>query len=122
MKLIKEDVRSVIVELDYLEIVDERNIHLKQEDPYISVVSARRYKEGDRRRLEVILTYGTVTSEDTAPADTDVQQTAQEINNVYVSIKDDTEAIIGYPYEHRIPTLKDGQEKLLDFETPPQCG
>ena len=115
-ELIKEDVRSVIVELDYLDIVDERNIHLKQEDPYISVVSARRYKEGDRRRLEVILTYGTVTSEDTAPADTDVQQTAQEINNVYVSIKDDTEAIIGYPYEHRIPTLKDGQEKLLDFE------
>lgn len=115
-ELIKEDVRSVIVELDYLDIVDERNIHLKQEEPYISVVSARRYKEGDRRRLEVILTYGAVASEDTAAAATDAQQTAQEINNVYVSIKDDTEAIIGYPYEHRIPTLKDGQEKLLDFE------
>lgn len=115
-ELIKEDVRSVIVELDYLDIVDERNIHLKQEDPYISVVSARRYKEGDRRRLEVILTYGAVTSTDEAAADTDAQPTAQEINNVYVAIKDDTEAIIGYPYEHRIPTLKDGQEKLLDFE------
>ena len=32
------------------------------------------------------------------------------------SIKDDTESIIGYPYEPRIPTLKDGQEKTLDFE------
>ena len=115
-ELIKEDVRSVIVELDYLDIVDERNIHLKQEDPYISVVSARRYKEGDRRRLEVILTYGAVTSTEDTAADTDAQSTAQEINNVYVAIKDDTEAIIGYPYEHRIPTLKDGQEKLLDFE------
>ena len=115
-ELIKEDVRSVIVELEYLDIVEERNIHLKQEEPYISVVSARRYKEGDRRRLEVILTYGAVTSDEEDTADTGVQNTAQEINNVYVSIKDDTAAIIGYPYEQRIPTLKDGQEKLLDFE------
>ena len=111
-ELIKENVRNVVVELKYADDVDEKNIHLKQEDPYISVVSARRYKQGDRRRLEVVLTYGAIQGE-TEEANTN---TAQEINNVYVSIKDDTAAIIGFPYEHRIPTLKDGQEKTLDFE------
>ena len=111
-ELIKENVRDVVVELTYSGEVDEKNIHLKQEDPYISVVSARRYKQGDRRRLEVVLTYGALEDE-TEEIDTN---TAQEINNVYVSIKDETESIIGYPYEPRIPTLKDGQEKTLDFE------
>ena len=85
------------------------------------MVSARRYKQEDRRRLEVVLTYGVLEGE-TEKIDTGVPTgysegaTAQEINNVYVSIKDDTESIIGFPYEHRIPTLKDGQEKTLDFE------
>ena len=111
-ELIKEDVRNVVVHLNYLDTPDERHIHLKQEDPYISVVSAKRYKEGDRRRLELVLTYGAVKDE-TEEADVN---TAQEINNVYVSIKDDSDAIIGFPYEYRIPTLKDGQEKTLDFE------
>ena len=111
-ELIKENVRDVVVELKYSDRIDEKNIHLKQEDPYISVVSARRYKEGDRRRLEVVVTYGAMKGE-TEEIDT---STAQEINNIYVSIKDDTDAIIGFPYEYRIPTLKDGQEKTLDFE------
>ena len=111
-ELIKENVRDVVVELKYSGREEQKNIHLKQEDPYISVVSARRYKEGDRRRLEVVLTYGALEGE-TQETGTN---TAQEINNVYVSIKDDTESIIGYPYEPRIPTLKDGQEKILDFE------
>ena len=111
-ELIKENVRDVVVELKYSGREEKKNIHLKQEDPYISVVSARRYKEGDRRRLEVVLRYGALTDE-TVEIDT---TTAQEINNVYVSIKDDTAAIIGFPYEHRISTLKDGEEKTLDFE------
>ena len=120
-ELIKEDVRDVVVHLEYSGGYEEHNIHLKQEDPYISVVSARRYKEGDRRRLEVVLTYGALKS-DTQETDTEVPAgysdgaTAQEINNVYVSIKDEAEAIIGFPYEYRIPTLKDGQETTLDFE------
>ena len=116
-ELIKENIRDVVVELEYAGREERKNIHLKQEDPYISVVSARRYKEGDRRRLEVVLTYGALTDEtvedETAKVDT---TTAQEINNVYVSIKDDTDAIIGFPYEYRIPTLKDGEERMLDFE------
>ncbi len=112
-ELIKEDIRDVVVHLNYLDTSDERHIHLKQEDPYISVVSARRYKEGDRRRLELVIKYGAVEEEETK--ETEVN-TAQEINNVYVSIKDETDAIIGSPYEFRIPTLKDGQEKTLDFE------
>lgn len=111
-ELIKENVRDVVVELKYSGREENKNIHLKQEDPYISVVSARRYKEGDRRRLEVVLRYGALNDE-AEPIDA---TTAQEINNVYVSIKDDTTAIIGFPYEHRIPTLKDGEEKTLDFE------
>ncbi len=111
-ELIKENIRDVVVELKYSGREEKKNIHLKQEDPYITVVSARRYKEGDRRRLEVVLKYGTLNDE----AEEIDTNTAQEINNVYVSIKDDDAAIIGYPYEHRIPTLKDGQEKILDFE------
>ena len=111
-ELIKENIRDVVVELKYSGREEKKNIHLKQEDPYISVVSARRYKEGDRRRLEVVLRYGALNDETEAMDTT----TAQEINNVYVSIKDDTAAIIGFPYEHRIPTLKDGEEKTLDFE------
>ena len=119
-ELIKEDVRDVVVYLEYSGGYEEHNIHLKQEDPYISVVSARRYKEGDRRRLEVIITYGAVKNEEETDTETTDRYsngaTAQEINNVYVSIKDETEAIIGFPYEYRIPTLKDGQEETLDFE------
>ena len=111
-ELIKENIRDVVVELKYSGREEKKNIHLKQEDPYISVVSAKRYKEGDRRRLEVVLTYGALSDETEVINTT----TAQEINNVYVSIKDDTAAIIGFPYEHRIPTLKDGEEKTLDFE------
>ncbi|MDE0682243.1 MAG: NEW3 domain-containing protein, partial [Candidatus Poribacteria bacterium] len=111
-ELIKENIRDVVVELKYSGREENKNIHLKQDDPYISVVSARRYKEGDRRRLEVVLRYGALNDE-TEAIDT---TTAQEINNVYVSIKDETESIIGFPYEHRIPTLKDGEEKTLDFE------
>ncbi len=111
-ELIKENVRDVVVELKYSGREEKKNIHLKQEDPYITVVSVRRYKEGDRRRLEVVLKYGVLNDE----AEEVNTNTAQEINNVYVSIKDDASAIIGYPYEHRIPTLKDGQEKTLDFE------
>ncbi len=120
-ELIKQDVRDVVVELTYSGETDNKNIHLKQEDPYISVVSARRYKKGDRRRLEVVLTYGAIedTRKETYPTTPDDQSnaaTAQEINNVYVSIRDETDAIIGYPYEYRIPTLKDGQATTLDFE------
>ena len=58
-ELIKENIRDVVVELKYSGREEKKNIHLKQEDPYITVVSARRYKEGDRRRLEVVLKYGT---------------------------------------------------------------
>ena len=114
-EIIKENVRDVVVELTYSDRIEEKNIHLKQEAPYISVVSARRYKKGERRRLEVIITYGAVKAETQEIGKVDTN-TAQEINNIYVSIKDDTGSIIGFPYEHRIPTLKDGREKKLDFE------
>ncbi len=115
-ELIKADVRDVVVHLKYLDIEEDRNIHLKQEQPYISVLSVRRYKEKDRRRLELTLKYGAVLGSGDSSIESQNDNTAQEINNLYVSIKDENEAIIGYPYEIRIPTLKDQQEQTLDFE------
>ena len=129
-ELIKDEVQDVVVSLKYLDIEEDRNIHLKQEEPYISVLSARRYKDEDRRRLELVLKYGAVLGRSASPSDQDggddesppplVEDTtygaAQEINNVYVSIQDETQAIIGVPYEIRIPNLKDQQSKTLDFE------
>ncbi len=127
-ELVKDEVQDVVVNLKYLDLEEDRNIHLKQEEPYISVLSARRYKEGDRRRLEIILKYGAsldqsvpqsnrdIVSQPTAPNGGTTGGIAQEINNVYVSIKDEKDAIIGVPYEIRIPNLKDQQSKILDFE------
>ena len=133
-ELIKDEVQDVVVSLKYLDVLEDRNIHLKQEEPYISVLSARRYKEADRRRLELVLKYGavlgdtpshsplprgrTLASEARQSVSSEglVDEAAQEINNVYVSIQDADGAIIGVPYEIRIPTLKDQQQKTLDFE------
>ena len=129
-ELVKDEVQDVVVSLKYLDIEEDRNIHLKQEEPYISVLSARRYKDEDRRRLELVLKYGAVLGRSTSqsdeadrndqlslPSDKDTAYSAaQEINNVYVSIQDETQAIIGVPYEIRIPNLKDQQSKTLDFE------
>ena len=129
-ELIKDEVQDVVVSLKYLDIEEDRNIHLKQEEPYISVLSARRYKDADRRRLELVLKYGAVLGRAPSPPDPDgsdndlstpstentTHSAAQEINNVYVSIQDETQAIIGVPYEIRIPNLKDQQSKTLDFE------
>ena len=129
-ELVKDELQDVVVSLKYLDIEEDRNIHLKQEEPYISVLSARRYKDEDRRRLELVLKYGAVLGHSPAESEPDgsndessvppfegtTHSTAQEINNVYVSIKDETEAIISVPYEIRIPNLKDQQSKTLDFE------
>ena len=131
-ELVKDEVQDVVVSLKYLDLEEDRNIHLKQEEPYISVLSARRYKEGDRRRIEIVLKYGAVQERSVPQSNRDIgnpptapdegatygpaQEKKQEINNVYVSIKDEKEAIIGVPYEIRIPNLKDQQSKTLDFE------
>ena len=127
-ELVKDEVQDVVVSLKYLDIEEDRNIHLKQEEPYISVHLARRYMDEDRRRLELVLKYGAVLGHSEAHSDKRGRDeelplppengfsTAQEINNVYVSIQDEKEAIIGVPYEIRIPNLKDQQSKTLDFE------
>ncbi len=126
-ELVKDEVQDVVVSLKYLDLEEDRNIHLKQEEPYISVLSARRYKEGDRRRLEIVLKYGAVIERSEPQSSRDIDKpptpdggaaygTTPEINNVYVSIKDEKDAIIGVPYEIRIPNLKDQQSKTLDFE------
>lgn len=97
----------MVISLKYQQTTEDRNIHLKREEPYISVLSARRYKDKDRRRLELRLKYGAVLGGSNASAEEATYSTAQEINNVYVSIQTENEAIIGVPYEIRIPTLKD---------------
>ena len=122
-ELIKENVRDVVVALTYSGREDQKNIHLKQEDPYISVVSRR---DATNRGIDGIwkscsrMVQSMGETEETGTgtsAGYSEEATAQEINNVYVSIKDDTESIIGFPYEHTaFRHSKMDRRKLLDFE------
>ncbi len=139
-ELIK-DVENVVVSLRYEDQEDQRNIHLKRVEPYISVVKAVKYRtDDDKRMLYVVLRNGAEEREGeqvkavgtTEPSDTgkssstpniesdiiEVEDSGAEndINNIYVSIKDEQRNIIGIPYEIRIPTLKLDEEKGYKFE------
>jgi hypothetical protein len=64
-ELIKEDVQDVTVALKYMNLIEYRDIHLKQEEPYITVLKARQYKsKDDKRRLEIVLKYGAVEGQE----------------------------------------------------------
>ncbi len=135
-ELIKQDVQDVVVSLKYMDITEERDIHLKQEEPYITVLKARQYKgKDDKRRLEIVLKYGAVKGADeqgeqkvgepesqTPDASRQLQKVesadayATELNNIRVSIQDEKGAIIGLPYEVTINTMKYQQKISLDFE------
>ncbi len=125
-ELIKEDVQDVTVALKYMDLIEHRDIYLKQEEPYITVLKARQYKaKDDKRRLEIVLKYGAVEGDNTQHAtrntqhatDTESASTyATELNNIRVSIQDEMGAIIGLPYEITIGTMKYRQEIPLDFE------
>ncbi|MBC8228212.1 hypothetical protein H8E77_01530, partial [bacterium] len=138
-ELIKEDVQDVTVMLKYMDLIEYRYIHLKQEEPYITVVKARQYKsKDDKRRLEIVLKYGAVEGEEgkgasrirnlefgmrnekTIPKseirNPNSSAYATELNNIRVSIQDEMGAIIGLPYEITIGTMKYHQEIPLDFE------
>ena len=123
-ELIK-DVEDVVVAMRYLDSLDERNIHLRKEEPYISVVHARKYKStDDRRMLELTLRNGAVAMESVSgmkkEAFTEMEpegmEAVNEIANIIVSIKNESGAIISRPYELKIPSLKYGEEKTLNFE------
>jgi hypothetical protein len=144
-ELIK-DVEDVVVSMRYEEHEDRRNIHLKKVEPYISVVRAIKYykiEEGESKRMiSVILRNGAVegastaseieaksgeskdtssTAGESAPAYVEasidaVGDSVNDINNIYVSIKDEQNNIIGIPYEIRIPILKYNEEKEYRFE------
>jgi uncharacterized membrane protein len=134
-ELIK-DVENVVVSLRYEEQEDKRNIHLKKVEPYISVVKAVKYRtDDDKRMLYIVLRNGAEEREGeqvkAVPSDTgksssipnidpeiiEVEDRAlNDINNIYVSIKDEQRNIIGIPYEIRIPTLKLDEEKGYKFE------
>jgi len=134
-ELIKEDVQDVTVMLKYMDLMEYRDIHLKQEEPYISVVKARQYKsKDDKRRLEIVLKYGAVERENARIRNLEFGMRnekaipkseiripnssayATELNNIRVSIQDEMGAIIGMPYEVTVDTMKYQQEVPLDFE------
>jgi hypothetical protein len=117
-ELIKEDVQDVVVDLRYLDMMEDRNIHLKQEEPYISVIRTRKYKdlETGKRHLELQLKYGAIEEGVDAEGSDPSQLMAVEINNIYVSIRDETDAIVGTPYEIRIPSIKYHETVSLDYE------
>jgi len=121
-ELIKEDVQDVTVMLKYMDLIEFRDIHLKQEEPYITVLKARQYKsKDDKRRLEIVLKYGAVEGEEGKGAKGQGGKEASsayatELNNIRVSIQDEMGAIIGLPYEITIDTMKYQQEIPLDFE------
>ena len=105
-----KDVSDVTISLQYLDTVDERRIHLQAAEPYIAIVSARKYKgSDDRRMIRISLRNGGEELEASGSP-------GNEVANIYVSIKDETGAIIGRPYEKRIPSLKYGEERSLEFE------
>ena len=138
-ELIK-DVENVIISLRYEDQEDQRNIHLKKVEPYISVVKAVKYRtDDDERMLYVVLRNGAEErkgesvkaagkpepsdpgkSSSTTSTSSDIIEVEDsdlnDINNIYVSIKDEQRNIIGIPYEIRIPTLKLDEEKGYKFE------
>jgi hypothetical protein len=154
-ELIK-DVEDVVVSMRYEEQEDRRNIHLKKVEPYISVVTAIKYKtDKDERMIYMVLRNGAEEKEGEHVAEqppkspfikgeesgaeaelvasnpggesslTDAElpgyteaevHAVNDINNIYVSIKDDEMNIIGVPYEIRIPTLKYNEQKGYRFE------
>lgn len=138
-ELIK-DVENVVVSLRYEDQEDKRNIHLKRVEPYISVVKAVKYRtDDDKRMLYIVLRNGaeekegesvkaggttepsTGKSSSTPNIEPDIIEVEDsgaenDINNIYVSIKDEQRNIIGIPYEIRVPTLKYNEEKGYKFE------
>jgi len=109
-ELIKE-VQDVVVSLKYMDITDERTIYLHSEEPYITIVNSRKYKASDGTdHLEISLRYGTPGGEAKS------EMTAIEISRVVVSVQDEMGAIIGIPLELKIPSIKLGETKNLDFQ------
>jgi uncharacterized membrane protein len=109
-ELIKE-VQDVVVSLKYMDVTDERTIHLRSEEPYITIVNSRKYKAPDGTdRLEISLRYGTPGGK------AESEMTAIEISRVVVSVQDELGAIIGIPLELKIPSIKLNETKILDFQ------
>lgn len=136
-----KDVENVVVSMRYENQEDRRNIHLKKVEPYISVVKAVKYKtDDDERMINLILRNGAAEiegeevkskgikpgvsgpSKESMMADVELPdyteaevRAVNDINNIYVSIKDEQMNIIGIPYEIRIPVLKYNEEKGYKF-------
>ena len=135
-ELIK-DVEDVVVSMRYEEQEDRRNIHLKKVEPRITVVKAiKYYDENDKRKLQVTLRNSAVEGDAKAESGAEAESVAtddvssssevpstdvelgslNDINNIYVAIRDEQRNIIGIPYEIRIPVLKYKGEKVYTFE------
>ena len=133
-ELIK-DVESVVVSMRYEEQEEKQNIHLKKVEPRITVVKAiKYYDENDKRKLQVTLRNSAVEGDAKAESGAEAESVAadsnpdevlstdseldslNDINNIYVAIRDEQNNIIGIPYEIRIPILKYKEEKVYTFE------
>jgi len=92
------------------------------EKQYVSVEKAVKYhaKDGSRHvKLTVInASGGSAEFQKLINMEDELFRSLQPdiINNVYVSILNNDQAIIGQPYEIKIPELRYGQPKVLDFQ------
>jgi len=132
-----KDVEDVVVSMKYEDHEDRRNIHLERVEPYISVVKAVKYYktvDNERKRmLSLTLRNGAEemvgermsdsiteikTEEKPVPTETKSSDddVLNDINNIYVAIRDEQMNIIGIPYEIRIPILKYKEQKKYRFE------
>jgi len=135
-ELIK-DIEDVVVSMRYEGQEERRNIHLKKVEPHISVVKAAKYYTAkDERMIYVVLKNGAVEGEGetvkgkdspiakvSSKPDDEVSKPAKptdddlnDIKDIFVSIKDEQNSIIGIPYEIRIPVLKYNEQKGYKFE------
>ena len=91
---------------------------------HITILGTRRYEARDGREMfSITLKNSSLPvklEESSRVLERDVIISAQ-IDDIYVSIKDQGDftrqsAIVATPYEVRIPSLKEGEEKTLEFE------
>jgi len=114
---------SVVKAIKYKTEKDERMI-------YVVLRNGAVEKEGEHIEVETVAEPELVASGDASnpgggPSLTDPElsdaievedHALNDINNIYVSIRDDEMNIIGVPYEIRIPTLKYNEQKGYRFE------
>ncbi len=91
--------------------------------PHVLIERAVKFQRGERKFVRITLRTENASAEGVVLADlvdsTLLRQLRpDEVPNVFVSLKDDSPnggAIIGQPYEHRIPVLRFGEPVTVEF-------